>query len=261
MNTFRTVSALTAGALALGLLAACNDSSLGERRLDFDQTEAVKINKITVAPGAGDVVVSTGAVDTVRIKRVIRYRGAQPSDDTFRIDGTELRIDTECGSSCSVSYDILAPTGVAVGGENGSGDVSLSDVGDVDVKVGSGDVTLARVTGTVRAETGSGDINLRRVEKAATVRTGSGSVTGDDLGSTVEATTGSGDITLAIRTAGSVKAHASSGSIGLTVPQGAYRVEAHSSSGTTRSDLQTDPAASHLLDLETASGDITLTRR
>ncbi|WP_170208537.1 DUF4097 family beta strand repeat-containing protein [Micromonospora pisi] len=260
MTTFRTVTALTAGALTLGFLAGCGDISLGERRLDFDRTEAVKITKITVSPGAGDVVVSTGAVDTVQIKRVIRYRGGQP-DDTYRIDGTELRIDTDCGSRCSVSYEILAPAGVAVGGENGSGDMSLSDVGDVDVKVGSGDITLAGVTGTVRAETGSGDINLRRVEKTATVRAGSGSVTGDDLGGTVEATTGSGDITLAMRAAGSVKAQASSGSIGLTVPEGAYRLQLHSSSGTTRSDLKADPAASHLLELETGSGDITVTPR
>lgn len=260
MGTFRIVTAVTAGTLALGILAGCDSMSLGQRRLDFDQTENVKITKITVSPGAGDVVVSTRAVENVQIKRVVRYRGAQPGD-MYRLDGTELRIDTACGSTCRVSYEIIAPTGVSVSGENGSGDISLSDVGDVDMKVGSGDITLAGATGAVRAQTGSGDIELRRIDKTATVRAGSGSVTGDQLGGAVDATTGSGDITLAMRTAGSVNAHASSGSITLTVPDGSYRIQVRSSSGTTSSTIRSDPAAAHLLQAETGSGDITVTSR
>lgn len=92
MTTFRIVTAVTAGTLTLGLLAGCDGVSLGQRRLDFDQTEEVKITKIAVSPGAGDVAVSTAAVETVRIKRVVRYRGGQPGD-TYQLDGTELRID------------------------------------------------------------------------------------------------------------------------------------------------------------------------
>ena len=175
MTTFRIVTAVAAGTLTLGILAGCGDLTVGQRRLDFSRTEEVKITKITLSPGAGDVVVSTAAVSNVRINRVIRYRGAEPGD-TYQIEGTELRLDTDCGSRCGVSYEILAPTGVSVSGENGSGDVDLSNVGDVDVKVGSGDITLTGASGTVRAQTGSGDIDLSRVGKAATLRTGSGSI-------------------------------------------------------------------------------------
>ncbi|WP_329103315.1 DUF4097 domain-containing protein [Micromonospora sp. NBC_01699] len=260
MTMFRIVTAVTAGALTLGILAGCDDLTVGQRRLDFDQTEKVKIAKIVVAPGSGDVVVSTAAVSDVRIKRVVRYRGSEPGS-TYVIEGSELRIDTDCGSRCGVSYEIVAPTGVSVSGENGSGDVELSDVGDVDVKVGSGDITLIGATGTVRAQTGSGDIDLGRIGTAATVRTGSGSVNGHGLGGTVDATTGSGDIILALDTAGSVNARASSGSIELTVPDGAYRIRSATSSGTARSRLADDPSAVNRLDLETGSGDITITPR
>ncbi|MEV4625230.1 DUF4097 family beta strand repeat-containing protein [Micromonospora sp. NPDC049523] len=260
MTMFRIVTAVTAGALTLGILAGCDGFSVGQRRLDFDQTEAVKITKIALEPGSGDVVVSTAAVSDVRIKRVVRYWGSEPGS-TYVIEGTELRIDTDCGSRCGVSYEIVAPTGVSVSGENGSGDIELSDVGDVDVKVGSGDITLIGASGTVRAQTGSGDIDLSRVGTASTVRTGSGSVNGHGLGGTVDATTGSGDIVLTLDTAGSVNARASSGSIELTVPAGAYRVRSTSSSGTARSELADDPTATNRLDLQTASGDITITPR
>ncbi|MFK3983983.1 DUF4097 family beta strand repeat-containing protein [Micromonospora sp. NPDC050397] len=260
MTTFRIVTAVTAGTLTLGLLAGCDGVSLGQRRLDFDRTEQTRITKIVVSPGAGDVTVSTATVDTVRIKRVVRYRGGQPGD-TYQLDGTELRIDTDCGSMCNVSYEIVAPTGVSISGENGSGDFTLSNLADVDVKVGSGDITLTGATGTVRAQTGSGDIELNRVESTSTLRTGSGSVHGDGLGGRVDATTGSGDITLLLVAPGSVNARASSGTIELTVPEGSYQLRMQSSSGRAESGVRTDPAAVHRLDLETGSGDIRISSR
>jgi hypothetical protein len=106
-----------------------------------------------VLPGAGDVTVRAGSAPGVRIKRVVRYRGAQP-ETTYRITGTELVLDTDCGNDCSVSFEVTAPEGVAVRGETGSGDVELSGVGVVEVKLGSGAADVTGANGPVREEPG-----------------------------------------------------------------------------------------------------------
>ncbi|GAA3773203.1 DUF4097 family beta strand repeat-containing protein [Plantactinospora mayteni] len=252
-------TALTGGLALATLIALAGCNGLAEQRLTYDRTEEVKITEIEVLPGAGDVTVRTGAVQNVRIKRVVQYRGAEPNGATYRIEGTKLILDTDCGRHCGVSYDVLAPAGIPLRGENGSGDVTLTALTEVDIKVGSGDISVTDASGTVRAETGSGDITLNRVPGAVSARTGSGSIEGRSLGAgKVNAQTGSGDISLTLAAASSVQANASSGSIDLTVPAGGYQVRAHAESGSTDLKVPNDPAATSVLDMQTGSGSITL---
>ncbi|MEK8109682.1 hypothetical protein NKG94_44915 [Micromonospora sp. M12] len=85
------------------------------RRLDYDNTEAVRVTTIRVQGGSGDVVVrGTGPASEVRIKRVVRYQGGEPDSARYEIKGTELVLDTDCGSRCSISYEVAVPEGVAV---------------------------------------------------------------------------------------------------------------------------------------------------
>ncbi|SDZ25961.1 Putative adhesin [Micromonospora pattaloongensis] len=258
MDSSRTFAAAL-GAAALVALPGC--AVLAERQLDFTDTEAVKITEITIAPGSGDIVIRTGPVSAVRIKREVRYRGDEPGA-TYRIDGAVLAVETDCGRQCSVSYDILAPEGVSVRGENGSGDLELTDVSAIDVTVGSGDITVIRPSGAVTARTGSGDIRLVDAAGGVSARTGSGSIDAHGLGrSRVDAETGSGDITLGLTSPADVRAHASSGSIELTVPSAGYRVAVTTGSGSRNVDVTHEPAGAHLLELETGSGDVTVRRR
>jgi hypothetical protein len=252
--------AVSAGVLALFAVAALSGcEGLAEQRLTYNRTENVKVTEIEINPGAGDVVVRSGAVTDVRIERVVQYRGDEPSDTTYRFDGTKLLIETDCGRHCGVSYEILAPEGVAVRGQNGSGDIRLTDVSEVDVKVGSGDISVDGATGAVRAETGSGDVTVSGVPGTVWAHTGSGSIEGRDLGAgEVQAEAASGDITLTLRTAGSVRANASSGNVTLAVPAGSYRVQAQADSGSTNVAVQNDPAAKISLEARTGSGDITI---
>jgi hypothetical protein len=257
-----TSSAMAGAAALIALIALSACDGLAEQRLTFDRTEDVKITEIEIAPGSGDVAVRTGAVTNVRIKRVVQYRGAEPAEATYRIDGTKLFLDTDCGRNCGVSYDILAPEGVAVRGENGSGDISLTAVSEVDVKVGSGDIRVADASGKVRAETGSGDISLNRVPGEVSARAGSGSIDGQGLGAgKVQAETGSGAITLSLVAAASVQAHASSGAVDLLVPMGDYQVRATANSGSVDVTVPNNPTATATLDVRTGSGDITIGRR
>lgn len=258
MRLPRLVTAVASGAVLLAPLTGCG--VLSEQRLDFSHVEEVAITAVTIAPGSGDVVVRTSPVSNVEIKRIVRYRGEEPGS-TYRIEGTTLSIDTDCGRRCGVSYQILAPEGVAVSGENGSGDIELSDVGEVRVEVGSGDVTVTGATGAVTARTGSGDVTVTDAAGAVTARTGSGSITGRGLGgSEVLAEAGSGSISLTLDTAAPVSAEASSGDIDLTVPSGGYRVQAEAGSGEVQIGVPDDPAATTLLRLHTGSGDITVSQ-
>ncbi|MEV4757934.1 DUF4097 family beta strand repeat-containing protein [Micromonospora sp. NPDC049559] len=249
---------VTAGALGLLTLTGCG-AAFSERRLDYSDTEPVKITEISVAPGAGDVLVRTDAVSSVEIKRVVRYRGAEPRQTGYRIEGTKLSIDTDCGPRCSLSYEIVAPSGVAVRGENGSGDVRISGAGEVDIRVGSGDVEVRETSGSVRAETGSGDITLSDDRGAVTARADSGNVSGQGLGGgAVKAETGSGDIALTLSSAASVSARAGSGDVAVAVPAGSYRVQGASESGSRAIEIANDPNGSLLLDVRTGSGDVSV---
>ncbi|WFE29788.1 DUF4097 family beta strand repeat-containing protein [Solwaraspora sp. WMMD791] len=253
----------TAAVLATTLIAAvAGCAPIGERRLDFRHTETVEITEIAiVSPGSGDVVVRTRPGDTVEIRRTVRYQRTEPGA-TYRIDGTVLELDTGCGWRCGVSYDIDAPPGVSVRGENGSGQVMLFDVTSVSVSVGSGAVTVDGATGDVTAQSGSGGITVSRAAGPVTVTTGSGSIEGRDLGGGgVMATAGSGSVTLSLTDPGPVRAEAASGSVHVTVPPGSYQVRTETGSGTADVEIPDTADGEHLIDARTGSGSITIDQR
>ncbi|MEU6077772.1 DUF4097 family beta strand repeat-containing protein [Micromonospora sp. NPDC047074] len=275
MAQYRAAATLAVAAM---LVVSTGCDNLASRRLDFDDTEAARITAVRVLPGAGDVSVrGIGTAGEVRIKRVVRYHGAQP-DTTYAVKGGELVLDTDCGDDCSISYEVTVPEGVSVTGETGSGDVNLSKVGAVEMKVGSGNIRVSG-SGAVQAETGSGDVVVSRAAGAVNVKTGSGNVEVDDSTAEVTLQTGSGDITgrrlgagvaaeatsgnitLDLSAPASARAHASSGDVKLVVPAGRYQVRSRTGSGDASLGVTHDPAASLVLDLSTGSGNQTLTAR
>ncbi|WP_020577392.1 DUF4097 family beta strand repeat-containing protein [Actinopolymorpha alba] len=251
-NVAKTWGVLVLSAATLATATACG---LVSKRLEIARTEPVRITRITLEPGAGDITVRTAAVSDVEITSRVRHRGVAP-EETYRIDGTELLLDTNCGRRCRVSYDVVAPEGVAVGGENGSGDVDLTGVDAVDIELGSGDLTVNGASGVVHARTGSGNLTVNDVSAAVEARTGSGNIRGDELAGPVTAQAGSGDIRLALDAPESVRASAASGSVDLVVPEGKYRVRQRSGSGSGDITVEDDPTATALLDVRTGSGNI-----
>jgi len=244
------------GVVAIAGLVACDDVS--RTRLDFSNTEKVAVKEIVIEPGSGDVTVSTGDTQQVDIRRVVRYTGNEP-DTTYHINGTVLRIDTECGHLCSIDYEILAPKGVAVRGALGSGNLSLSGVSTVDLKTGSGNVGITEATGAVRVQAGSGDMTITEVAGDLDARTGSGNIDARGLGGALTtARTGSGDVTLSLDKGGAVRTHTGSGNVDVAVPTGSYRIDARTGSGEKTLGVTSSPTGEFLLDLETGSGDITL---
>ncbi|MEV4122637.1 DUF4097 family beta strand repeat-containing protein [Micromonospora sp. NPDC049645] len=257
----RRVAAPVALGLAATLIVLAGCDNLAMRRLDYDDTEPVKITTIRVLPGAGDVIVrGGGAAGEVRIKRVVRYQGGEPRA-RYEIKGADLVLDTDCGDRCSVSYEVAVPEGVTLQGESGSGDVELSKVGAVDIRLGSGDVRVTGATGAVEVETGSGDIEVSEVNGAVRLRAGSGDITARRLGGATDAEAGSGNVTVELDKPAAARVHASSGDVTMLVPAGSYRVRSHTGSGDAQVTVADDPAASLVLDGSTGSGDVTISQR
>ncbi|MCW3840086.1 DUF4097 domain-containing protein [Micromonospora yasonensis] len=259
MALHRTAVATTAAATLI-LLAGCD--TLSFRRLDFDNTEAVKISRITVQPGgAGDITVhAAGSAAQVRIKRVLRYQGSQPTT-RYEINGDELVLPTDCGPRCTVSYEVTAPEGVAVRGETGSGNVTLSQVGAVDFTLHSGDISVTGARADVHAETTSGNIEVVDATGAVRLRASSGNIDGRRLAAGVDAEATSGNVTVELDRPASARVHATSGDVELTVPADRYRVRAHANSGDTKLGVPDDPTASLVLDVTATSGNVTVRHR
>jgi hypothetical protein len=253
----RTGATALAAVTALVALAGCEAAA--NARIDYSNTEKMALTAIRIQGGSGDVTVRGGGkAGEVRIDRVVRYRGDQPGK-TYRTVGGELHLETECGRHCSVSYEVQAPTGVAVSGENGSGDLTFSDVAAVDVHLGSGNVKVTGSSGDVTVETGSGDVTVSRVAGGLDARAGSGSIEARGVqGCPAAVETGSGDVTLALGRPCDVRGHVASGNLTVTVPAGRYRVDTDTGSGTADIGVTNDPAAENVLDLESGSGDITV---
>jgi DUF4097 and DUF4098 domain-containing protein YvlB len=252
---FRRAGALVLIAAATAtVLAGCGGVGA---RLTFNDTEKVKVSEIVMTGGSGDVTVKTAAVNETRISRIIHHN-ADPGK-SYRMDGTVLHIDTNCGRNCSVSYEIEAPTGVAVRGQLSSGDVDLTGIASADVTVNSGNIEIKDATGPVKALATSGDINVIRPKGTTTVQATSGNVRAVEAAGAVMAKATSGEVDVTMTVAQSVTAHTTSGNVDVVVPAGAYRVKTDTGSGDTDiRGIVNDPGAKVILDVRAGSGNVTL---
>jgi DUF4097 and DUF4098 domain-containing protein YvlB len=242
-----------------------------------ERTVETPVTAVTLNGGPGSVTITGSSDGSIHVKRHIRYRDKKPGA-TDSVAGDTLTLDTSCGRACWVDYDVTAPRDIRVAGRNGSGNITLSNIGtvsiaigsgqvrvrgasgDVSARAGSGDIELSGIAGAVVCHTGSGDIRLVNVTGTASAETGSGSISGTDLRGTHASThTGSGDVTLRLTAVQDVDANTGSGSVRVTVPGGqSYRVAASTSSGDTHVRVPNDAAAPHQLKVHTGSGDITV---
>jgi hypothetical protein len=225
--------------------------------MTYNDTEQAKITEIVLTGDSGDVQITSAAVNATTIKRIVR-RSSNP-EESYKIVGTTLNIDTSCGHNCSVSYEIQTPPGVGVRGEVHSGDLGLTGMGTTDVRVSSGDIMIKEATGPVAAQATSGDIDVTGATGTVTVKATSGDVRAMNVTGPVDAQVTSGDLTVKLATPNSVTATASSGNVDVIVPSGAYRINADTGSGDESvNGLTNNPAAKYLIDVRTGSGDATV---
>lgn len=217
---WRGLGSIALVAMSAGLLGGC-----GLLRGTTFEDDTVLTDEITSVQldGDNDSFTLRGDQNTteVSIHRRVTHRGGQPDDPSYRVDDGVLMLSS-CGRNCSVDYTIELPAGLPVSGETDNGEISLSEVGEVDVRSDNGEVTVDSATDLVAVRTNNGDI----------------------------------DITL--DTPQDVRAEADNGAITVTVPEGSYQVSTQTDNGRTEIGIPDDPAGTHSLELTTDNGAITL---
>ena len=222
---------------------ACGGWKQVSTRFEDHVSSTVAISEIQVTGGSVDVEVRPGAGSGVEIQRTVRYLNPlhERPGPTSRIDGTVLRLGSDDACKlCAVEYVVVAPAGVRVSADVGTGSFNVTGASTVDVKVSTGSITVTDATGdvTARAETGS--------------------ITGRGLRSTVVAAAKTGGISLDLAAPADVEATTSMGSVEVRVPATAYRVDATTGLGKAAVGIANDPNGRYRLALRTGTGDLVL---
>ena len=207
-------------------------------------------------------VVGTDRRD-ILVTRTATWVGSPDAPPTPReaVTDSTLVIDNPCdsvGLTCSVDYRIEVPLTAAVHWAAGSGKLYAANVTSVVAKGSSSDITLREV-GIVDVTTMSGDVDLCGSDNTVVVQTQSGEVDACDVtGPSAFVTTTSGDVQFdgspqiaTVRTG--------SGDVTVTLTaQESYAVRATSSSGDVEIEMVPDRTSARSLDVTTSSGDITV---
>ncbi|HEY2699077.1 MAG TPA: DUF4097 family beta strand repeat-containing protein [Pseudonocardiaceae bacterium] len=219
--------------LAVGVLATgCRYGFNAESNQATDDTALNQsISEVHVDSGAGDVSVQVGS--TASVHRIVHYADSKPGSSQT-VAGGVLTLN-DCGENCTADYVVTLPANAKVDGGTSSGNITVSGASSVDVQASSGDVSVEAATGSVSVTSSSGDIKIA------------------SAGADVQAKSSSGDIAVNGVT-GTVSLQTSSGKLQATGTKGASTT-AHGNSG----DIVVSPAVAQNLDLQSTSGDITVT--
>jgi Putative adhesin len=227
--------------VGLALLLATRRSE--QQTLGFDQP--VRRAEVTLPAGAVAFVATDGPV---RVQRTASWVLVKPVSSE-RVDDGVLRVEVRSRRTWlggDVTYRVEVPAAADVQASTGAGAVSVhGTTGEVDVRTAAGTVTLADLSGRVRATTQAGQVR------------GTGLGPGE-----VDASSSAGTVSLAFDAPPDrVEARTDAGSVELLVPDQRYAVDASSYAGTTRVEVEHDPAASRRLLAHSNAGAVRVGRR
>lgn len=174
------------------------------------ELEVLGLDAVTIDAPEGDlVVVGDGAEGMVVLDLVLRSdRPIYDGFDTPALDSIEVTVRSQAVTGAFVTFavgddfpeyvlegTIHVPPGMAVSVTDGSGDLDVSDVGNLDVVDDDGDLSVRNITGDVTIDDGSGDITVMGVSGSVRIDDGSGDITLSDVGSYEIRSDTSGDVT------------------------------------------------------------------
>ncbi|MCY3919662.1 MAG: DUF4097 family beta strand repeat-containing protein [Chloroflexi bacterium] len=230
-------------AVATWAMLALSVATLAAQTVEgrFERTLPVGSDTLTldIRTGSGRIAVTVGDPGVARVSGNIRgyadrWTPVRPgdvaksvrtlaADPPISLDGTVLRVghrDRLQHRQVGISYELVVPADTRVL-----------------VRAGSGDVSVAGVTGAVEATTGAGSIDLTTVGGDADVQTGAGPVGLAGLGTALRARTGSGWIRVAGAPGGAWDLSTGSGGIRIDLPEdAAVEVDARTRSGDIRTE-------------------------
>lgn len=199
-----------------GILAAPAASALGI----FDEddcrytaprraaTPAAGITKVVIHGEAGFLKV----VGTQGATQIVADGIACTSEDDFlprmnltlRKVGSELHVDAHIPDkavvfgffSARLDFTVMMPAGLPVSIDDGSGALTVTNVGATSIEDGSGSIEVRGVRGSLSINDGSGSIDVDTVAGNVSIEDGSGEITVKNAAGTVEIEDGSGAITV-----------------------------------------------------------------
>jgi hypothetical protein len=217
------VLAVVGLALGIGWLAT----------LQSDTTTATvdgPVETVNLDVGSGSATIVGGGPAGVQIRRNRRAAFGRDPVERQSLAGGVLHLSSTCPKvvvgSCSASYRVVVPDGVAV-----------------TVRTRGGGVRLSGFRGNAHIETGSGAVSVDAF-----------------CGFTLAATTGSGPVSVTTACAPkTVELSSHSGDIRALVPPGRYRIRASSGSGRARvAGVTSTSSAPFTIGLSSGSGNVTL---
>lgn len=104
--------------------------------------------------------------------------------------------------------------------KSGSGDVVVDAAAQVQVKIGSGDVRIARAEGRCAVSTGSGDVRIGVASAGVLVKTGSGDLQVQEAEGDITFSAASGSLSIGRFSRGGLTAKNVSGDIRVAIPAG-----------------------------------------
>ncbi|GGU45440.1 DUF4097 family beta strand repeat-containing protein [Streptomyces violascens] len=242
---------------ALGIVAPFTISLMADTVSRTDPYESPDngrphaVSAVEVDAGAAEITVTTGAAGQVTMDGKLTWAMKRPKIERTW-DGDTLKVHARCDGfvdeflqNCQVKLDLAVPAGVRLKVKTGSGPVKVRDLtGPVDLDGGSGSLKLYGLKGTVRAKVGSGTVQASQLSSPeADLKSGSGSVDAQFAAAPQR-----------------VKASTGSGSVSVTVPEGAhYQVMGGKGSGSR--DIQpelADKNSDRVLDVSSGSGSVTV---
>lgn len=235
----RILTAVVLAALTAGGLSAC--STLSQKTFKDDTKVSQRVTSIRVDSRDGDVKVDASAdASTVSVHRKVNYRGDKPSGTSFRVSNGVLTL-SGCGRNCGVDYIVKVPAGLPVTGGSSNGDLTLSEVGTVDVHTSNGEIAVTNATGPVKLRTSNGDVDVKDVK-----------------GGGIDTQTSNGEVTIRTATPQNIQARTTSGNLTVTAPSAKYRISVNDSNGEKHVAFANDPSGTYGLDLSTTNGDVTV---
>jgi len=200
----------------------------------------------------------------------VTLRVAVPERRLWSTPAFDVRILTPAGAAARVA---VASADVQLRGRFGhteltaaSGDVTVDEAQELEIRSASGDVRAGTVLGGASVVTASGEIRLGHVAGRLRARTASGDVSAEHTGDAASIKTASGDVRVGNAAGESLQVETASGDVSVAGPPGLRtRLELHSISGRMSFDLDEDTNRSEAstdvtLNLETVSGDIRIGR-
>jgi len=193
---------------------------------------------VNVSNIAGDIVITGGGGDDVRIEAVKRARGRDDADGRARLQDVTIEV-RELPNRVDVRTEYPRTGGrrnwfVAV-----DYTITLPQAASVTVKTVSGDVRVTNARGDLTAETVSGDVTAAGARRSLSLRSVSGDIRMTDTEvERAEARTVSGNVEYAGRLArnGDYEMDTHSGNVLLNVDTSGFDLEASTFSGDVRSD-------------------------